>query len=421
MKPIIAYAGMTHLGLLSAVAAAERGFDVICFDPDQARIAPLQSGELPVVEPELPEARARNDKRLTFTADPADLARADVIYVAPDVPTDDSGASDLGPISAMIVAVERAIRDDAILVVLSQVSPGFTRSLARDKRHLFYQVETLVFGRAFERAYRPERFMVGAADTAAALPPALETYLKAFDCPILVMRFESAELAKISINMFLVASVTTSNTLAELCERIGADWSEIAPALRLDARIGKHAYLKPGLGIAGGNLERDLATVLRLGDAVGTEVGLIRAFQANSRYRRDWALRKLHETVLAGARDPQLALLGLAYKENTHSIKNSPALALLGALGPFRVWAFDPVVKADAAWHPRLTGAASALDAAAGADALIVMTPWPEFSGVPIDALKKTMRGRIVIDPYAVFDETRMRAAGFDYYRLGAH
>ena len=165
--------------------------------------------------------------------------------------------------------VDGAARPDAVVVILSQVPPGFTRARQRAGRALHYQVETLIFGRAIERALYPERFIVGCADPTAPLPPAYRQFLDAFGCPILPMRYESAELAKISINMCLVASVSVANTLAELCEQIGADWSEIVPALRLDRRIGPHAYLTPGLGIAGGNLERDLATVCALADRAG--------------------------------------------------------------------------------------------------------------------------------------------------------
>jgi len=143
---------------------------------------------------------------------------------------------------------------------------------------------------------------------------------------------KSARLAKISINCCLVASIAVANTLAELCERIGADWSEIAPALKLDRRIGPDAYLAPGLGIAGGNLEpRNLATVPAFGGHPGTEAGVVAAWLRNSRYRRDWPLRQLREKVLGGA-DPVIGILGVTYKENTHSIKNSPAVALIKAL-----------------------------------------------------------------------------------------
>ena len=419
-RPVVGFAGMTHLGLVSGVCAAEKGFRVVCFDPSSARITALRRRELPVSEPQLDHLVAKNAERLHFSTSDDDLAGCDVIYVAPDVPTDDGGQSDLGPINALLERVFAAAKPDAVIVVLSQVPPGYTRGKRRDARALYYQVETLIFGRAVERALHPERYIVGCDDPAQPLPSLYRALLEAHGCPILPMRYESAELAKISINMFLVASVTTANTLAELCEAIGADWSEIIPALRLDKRIGQHAYLAPGLGIAGGNLERDLATVIRFADERGTDAGVVRAWLANSRHRRDWALRQLHRRVLSRVREPVIAILGLAYKQDTHSTKNSPSLALLTHLHPFRVRLYDPVVRPTAAEHPRATGAASEAEACEGADALVVMTPWPQFSKLkPADAARR-LRGKVVLDPYAVLDERAWRHAGLDYHRLGA-
>jgi UDPglucose 6-dehydrogenase len=418
-QPVIGFAGMTHLGLVSGVSASEKGFPVVCFDPKAARISALQKKELPVSEPQLDHLVVKNAERLKFTAVADDLERCDLIYVAPDVPTDDAGQSDLAPINTLLDKVFTAARDDAVIVVLSQVPPGFTRGKQRPGRILYYQVETLIFGRAVERALDPERYIVGCADPSRPLPPAYKTFLEAHGCPILPMRYESAELAKISINMFLVATVSTVNTLAELCEKIGADWSEIVPALRLDKRIGQHAYLAPGLGIAGGNLERDLATVCRFADQLGTEAGVVRAWIANSRHRRDWALRALHREVLSKVEDPVVAVLGLAYKQDTHSTKNSPSLALISHLHPFRVRLYDPVVPAAEAKHPRAHGASSELDACDGADALVVMTPWKQFAGLDAAKAAKGMRGRTVLDPYAVLDAAKVRAAGLDYRTLG--
>jgi UDPglucose 6-dehydrogenase len=418
-QPTLGFAGMTHLGLVSGVAAAEKGFDVVCFDPDAGRIESLKRGELPVAEPQLDELVARNTERIGFSAQARSISNCDVVYVAPDVPTDDLGASDLRPIDFMLEQVFAAARADAVIVVLSQVPPGFTRARRRDGRSLFYQVETLIFGRAVERALQPERYIVGCADPAQPLPAPYRRFLEAHACPILSMRFESAELAKISINMCLVASVSTANTLAELCEHIGADWSEIVPALRLDKRIGAHAYLSPGLGIAGGNLERDLATVIGFADELGTDAGVVRAWLANSRHRRDWALRTLWRTVLSKMQDPVIAVLGLAYKQDTHSTRNSPSIALLSSLAPFRVRLFDPRVPASAAPNPRKHGAASELEACDGADALVVMTPWPQFAMLDAAAIARRLRGRIVLDPYAVLKAAACREAGLEYHTLG--
>jgi UDPglucose 6-dehydrogenase len=419
-QPVIAFAGLTHLGLVSAAAAAARGFEVVAFDPDPIRVAAIARGELPVVEPELPEVLDKHRDRLTFTAEPAALGRCDVAYVAPDVPTDDASASDLTPVRALVDVVTRALGSTAVLVVLSQVPPGFTRRLPGPSERRFYQVETLIFGRAVDRALHPERFIIGCADPSLPLPHALTAYLGAFGCPVLPMRYESAELAKISINVCLVASISAANTLAEVCERVGADWSEIAPALRLDRRIGPAAYLAPGLGIAGGNLERDLATVCRLADQHGTDAGVVRAWVANSHYRRDWALRQVHARVLSRRGDPTLAVLGLAYKENTASTRNSPSLALLASLAPFRVRVYDPCVAPRPEFHPQLQAAATSLDACTGADAVVIMTPWDEFRALRPEAVAARLRGRTVIDPYGVLDPAACRAAGLDQVVLGA-
>ncbi len=414
----VGFAGMTHLGLNSAAAAVERGFRTICFDQNAGTIAALAAGKMTVSEPGLDEMIMRNAGRLKFSNTVADLAACDVVYVSPDVPTDDKGASDLAPVRALIDCVGPALKADASLVVLSQVPPGFCRGLRRDPARTFYQVETLIFGRAVERALKPERYMVGCADPSRALPTPYRALLEAYGCPILTMRYESAELCKIAINMFLVSSVSTTNTLAEICEAIGADWGEIAPALRLDRRIGEHAYLAPGLGIAGGNLERDLATIAAIGDAQGTDVGIVRAWRTNSRHRRDWALRLIHRGGLI-AGEATLALLGLAYKENTHSTKNSPSLALLMSLSTFAVSAYDPVVVPEPQWHPRLRRAADALDACAGADALIVMTPWPEFRTLKPADIAGRLKGKLVIDPFECLDHKTCRAVGLSHFALG--
>lgn len=417
--PAIGYVGMTHLGLCSSIAAARKGFDTLCFDPQPELIAKLDAGQLPVVEPELDDLLRNNRARISFSAVATRLRGCDVVYVAPDVATDDAGGSDLSVLDRLLALTLANTRPDCVVVVLSQVPPGYTRARQQAGRLLYYQVETLVFGRAVERATKPERFIVGAPEPKQPLPPALQTFLQAFNCPILPMRFESAELTKISINCCLVASVTVANTLAELCENIGADWSEIAPALKLDRRIGAYSYLSPGLGLAGGNLERDLATVISFSQEYGTDAGLIRAFVANSQYRKDWALRTLHQAVLDVRPQAKIGILGLAYKENTHSVKNSPSIALIRQLAPWPLRVFDPVVPASAAPHPAVTGVKTAREVADGVDVLAIMTPWPEFRELSCAELAKAMRGNVVLDPYRVLDPAAAQSAGLDHRTLG--
>ncbi|MDB9933611.1 nucleotide sugar dehydrogenase [Candidatus Thioglobus sp.] len=415
----IGYVGMTHLGLNSAVAAADKGYETVCFDPNHVLIAKLSLHELPIVEPDLPKLLEKNSGRIRFTADVNQLSLCDVVYIAPDVPTNENGQSDLSRIDTLFSQVEPVLSPYTVIVILSQVPPGFTRARLRTGRLLHYQVETLIFGRAMERACFPERFIVGCAEPSEPLPPAFANFLQSFGCPILPMRYESAELAKISINMCLVASIGVANTMSELCEQTGADWSEIVPALKLDQRIGPFSYLSAGLGIAGGNLERDLATVCNFADQYGTDAGVVRAWMANSHHRRDWALRTLYREILSRMDEPVIAVLGLAYKQDTHSTKNSPSIALLEYLKPFSVRVFDPEVPASAAPNPQRHDSKSELEACEGADVLVVMTPWQQFAKLDPTEIAQRLRGKLVLDPYAILSAAACRVAGLNYLTLG--
>ena len=418
IKPVIGFAGLTHLGLNSAVASAAHGFQVVGYQDNTSLIEQLKIGKPHVLEPGLTELLSENKSLLTFTADSGNLSGCDIVYIAVDVPTDDHGSSDLTPIYDMLKTATSVMRSDALLVILCQVPPGFTRQIKWPAEQLFYQVETLIFGRAVERAMYPERFILGCAEPLLSSDERLITFLSSFDCPILPMRYESAELAKISINMFLVASVSTSNTLAEICEQIGADWSEIVPALRLDKRIGQYAYLTPGLGISGGNLERDLATVLRYAKKYNTDGGVIDSWVQNSKHRKDWAWDTFKRLGLDSKPSIQIGVLGLTYKENTHSLKNSPSLVFLDHLADRKVIAFDPAAEHEAT-DPNVTRAKTAIEAIRGIDVLAIMTPWPEFRQITPELLLHKMNGRIVIDPYRLLDGKELQDQGFVYATLG--
>jgi UDPglucose 6-dehydrogenase len=420
---MIGFVGLSHLGLVTGVSIASRGFPCVAYDPDSNLTAQLSKGNLPILEPELDECLAKAKGKIQFTSNTSDLGQCDVVYVAIDIKTDQNNTSDLTPLRALIDRVADSLRPETVLVIHSQVPPGFTRSLSKTlagkKIQLYYQVETLIFGRAVERVLKPERYMVGCESPSVELPAAYKKLLGAFECPILPMRYESAELAKISINMYLVATVTVTNMLSEVCEKIGADWSEIAPSLKLDRRIGPYAYLAPGLGLSGGNLERDLATIGVLGFEHGADVNLASLFLKDSVYRRDWVLRKIHREVMKQVESPLVAVWGLAYKPNTHSIKNSPSIKLLENLKGTRVQAYDPEVKQVTSLD-NVTLSGSPLAACKDADALVVMTPWDEFNSVPIEEALAVMRSKIIIDPFGVFAQKRRSAGKHEYFRLGA-
>ena len=419
----IGFAGLSHLGIVSSLAAAARGFSVLAFDERPALVEALSEGRFPISEPGLEDAFRQHGERIHFTANTDSLAPCRLIFITLDVATDDANASNLDPLRALVEKVAAIARTDTVVVIMSQVPPGFCRELTRSFGRdfcLFYQVETLVFGNAMERAIRPERYMVGTSDVQNGMPEHYRRYLDAFECPVLVMRYESAELSKIAINCFLVASVSTTNMLAEICERIQADWSDIVPALRLDRRIGPYAYLSPGLGIAGGNLERDLVTVQKIAAEHRTDARIVTAWKENSSYRKEWVHRLLLDRgLLNGGPESRVAIWGVAYKAETHSTKNSPALALIGALREFQLRIYDPAVTLNKDEFPQVQVCASAVEAADGADVVAVMTPWKQFRGVSLAATKQKMRGRAIVDPFGALDAATCNHLGFDYYRLG--
>ena len=227
MKPIIGFAGDGHLMTHAFAAAKTKGFNCIKYKIGGG----LGSG---------------------YCA--SDLKKCDIVYICPDRP------SNIEP-QQMVDLVLPHLRKDAVLVIHCQVEPGFTRQVNWRGIQLFYQVETLRMSDAEERALYPERIIIGNSGTCFWDSGFIE-FLEAFNCPILKMSYESAELAKIAINLYLAAQVSTTNTLAEIAEKIGANWNEIIPALQTDKRIGKEAYLQPGK--FGPHLQRDVDCIKKL-------------------------------------------------------------------------------------------------------------------------------------------------------------
>ena len=425
---MIGFAGLTHLGAVSSIATASKGYRVIAYDPDPAVCQRLSGGQPPVFEPGLSELLAANQERIGFSSDPAALKACALIFFSLDVPTDGEGNSDLSTLNGLIDTVVNNLAPGTVLVVLSQVPPGFTRNLSGKinsrcggfDHPLFHQVETLVIGSAVERACQPERFIVGCSDAGSPLPERYAQLLNAFHCPVLQMGYESAEVVKVAVNIFLAASVTMANTLAELCEVIGGEWSEVVPALKLDKRIGPHAYLNPGLGLSGGHLERDLATVSSLATQLGTDRGAIDACVANSHLRRDWVLKIIRSEVDPSHANPNIAVWGLAYKPGTESTTNSPAMSLIEALPDCTIRAYDPQAVMDTNRLPQVTQVQSAWDACTGSDVLAIMTPWPEFSSADLSRLPAEMKGRVIIDPFGALNRERCAELGFSHFRLGS-
>jgi|APSaa5957512535_1039671.scaffolds.fasta_scaffold00447_12 UDPglucose 6-dehydrogenase len=413
---IIGFVGMTHLGLVSAICAAEKGFFVYCFDDNKDHIDNLTSMNLDINEPDLKKLLDKNYRNMKFTNNLNDLNDLDIIYVAPDIPTNDQGESNLDTIDEYLEKLLPLDKHQKVTVILSQVPPGFTRNYEKKFSNLFYQVETLIFGDAVNRSLKPERYIIGTNNPNNKLNTKYENFLLSYGCPILKMKYESAELAKISINMFLVSSVTTANLISELCEKIDADFTEIIPTLKLDKRIGEYAYLNPGLGISGGNLERDLETFSRLANINSTDYKVVKSWIDNSKNRKKWPIKILNEKILINHTNLKISIFGLSYKINTHSVKNSPSIELIKKLENCDIEIYDPIINEIKIKNKLYKTINSFDEETIFGDVIIVMNQSKEF--YKINDSNKLDLVKYFIDPFKVIDDKKI-VTSKKYFTLG--
>ncbi len=399
----IGYAGMSHLGINSSVAAAEKVSSVIAFDNDKVIIDQLSAGNTNIDEPNLNEKINELKEKIKYTSSITDLFDCDIVYISQDVPTNDNGESNFNLINKLIKHVNSSIKKEANLIILCQVPPGFTRKINRKNSKLYYQVETLIFGRAIERATLPERIILGCFDNGHLIDPKLIEFLNMFKCPIIPMIYESAELAKTAINIVLAAQVSVANSLAEICEKSKGDWNEIIPALKLDKRIGNFAYLSPGLGISGGNIERDLKTLSKISKKNKGNNIFLDSIIKLSKYRKKWP-NEVFKKENINNEIKNVCVLGLSYKLDTNSIKNSPSIDLIKSFQKMNIKVYDPLIKKINNLD-EVQFCSSAYEAINGSDALFIMLPYNEFKNLNWDKVFGLMKRHVLIDPFRVMNE----------------
>lgn len=397
----IGYVGLTHLGINYTIATAEKGFNVTAYHYDKNHLTSLKNYQIDFSEPNLSKKLRKNKLKISFTHVLEDISNCDIIYISNDVPIDKKGNSDHSLIKQLTNKVIKVANKDTEIVVLCQVPPGFTEKLKWPVSNLYYQVETLVFGDSIERATNPERIIVGCYNLDSFHNSKLYLYLKKFNCSIIPMSFRSAEISKIAINLFLISSINTTNMIAEYCESSNASWSEIIPALRNDKRIGKFSYIKPGIGIGGVNLHRDLKTFKEISNRSNTNNDLINCWQKNDKHQRKWIFSKIDTVIKEMKKIPSIGLLGLSYKENTNSIENSLSIEILKKYKSLKIRYFDPTVKINSK-NILHKSANNIEDAIKLADLIIIMTPWREFSKFNYAKYLKLNNKLYFIDPFNV-------------------
>jgi UDPglucose 6-dehydrogenase len=416
--------GTGYVGLVTAAGFAELGGEVYCVDIDASKIAQLERGEIPIYEPGLAELVEKNRSRMHFSTDlqPA-LEHARLLFVAVGTPPTYSGDADLSAVHAVVDAMPPSDRHALVMksTVPSGTGAAIKRIFAEHGKGGFRYVscpEFLKEGSAVADFLHPDRVVVG--DDGDWAGDAVVDLYAPLDAPLVRTDIASAEMIKLAANAFLATKISFINEIANVCEEVGADVNEVSRGMGLDERIGPQ-FLRPGIGYGGSCFPKDVSALKQLAGNSGYHFQLLTAVIEVNELQKRRVISKLqkHLGSLAGR---EVALLGLAFKPNTDDMREASSLVLAGRLEAdgARVRAYDPVAE-DAArgLTQGVDFSDSALAAIDGADAVVLVTEWPEFADLDWTEVASRMRGDLIIDGRNALDPARVAGAGLVYEGIG--
>jgi UDPglucose 6-dehydrogenase len=432
---LVGVLGLWHLGCVTAACLAEVGYDVLGVDPDAKVIEDLSRGRPPLYEPGLQELIADASSRLRFASDPRGLSEAGWAWVAFDTPVDDEDHADVAWVEAETARLLAPLPQGALVVVSSQMPVGSVAALQQrcaalrgDEGLRFACIpENLRLGRALDSFRAPERIVAGVRDEVDRAE--LAGLLAPLDAEVLWMGVESAEMTKHALNGFLATSVTFMNEVAGVCEAVGADAAEVSRGLKSERRVGPGADLAPGDAFAGGTLARDIGFLCELAERNELPAHVFNGVADGNAAHKRWSQRKLASLLGEESSDERLlagrvvAIWGLTYKPGTDTLRRSSAIELCRWLvdAGATVRAHDPAVSAlpesladDVAMCP------TALEAATGADVLVVCTAWPDYRETSVEEVVAALRQPLVVDPAGWLSDGMAAHPGLSYMRVGA-
>jgi UDPglucose 6-dehydrogenase len=413
--------GVGWVGLVTSACFAETGRDVVAVDIDEAKIAALRRGEVTIHEPGIEDLLERNAERLTFTTDIADvLERARLLFCCVDTPPTHSGDADLSRVQAVV----RELREDGshALVMKSTVPAGTGSAIRREMPSLTYVScpEFLKEGSAVNDFLHPDRVVIGASGDDAWAADAVEELYRPLGGEIVRTDVASAEMIKLASNAFLATKISFINEIANVSEEVGADVTAVAKGMGLDRRIGPK-FLQAGIGWGGSCFGKDVSSLKSMAANSGYHFQLLNAVIEVNELQKRRVIKKLEQHLgsLAGRK---VTLLGVAFKPNTDDMRAASSLVLGARLEGegATVAAYDPVAEHRAKeLLPNVEFAPSVEEAVEGADAVILVTEWPQFAELDWAALAERMATPVVVDGRNFLDPEAMRAAGFTYEGIG--
>ncbi|MGH8945963.1 MAG: UDP-glucose dehydrogenase family protein [Acidimicrobiia bacterium] len=418
----IAIIGAGYVGLVTAGGLASLGHRVSVGEANPDRVEALRRGEVPIYEQGLAELLHRATERdlISYhTSNPEAVRAARFVFLCLPTPDGGDGRADLRYIDGVIEELAIEVDEDTLFVIKSTVPPGTTSSIRKrladlgSPARVVSHPEFLREGRAVDDFLEPDRLVVGAFEASDA--DAVAGLYHSIDTTVVKTDPTSAEMIKYASNSYLAARLTFVNTLANVCEAVGADVMDVITGMGLDHRIGHH-FLQPGPGYGGSCFPKDTIALIGVAEDAGYDFELLRSvIRADDEQRRRVA-DKVRQAAGGGLRGRRVAMWGIAFKAGTDDIRESPALRIAALLQQdgAEVVAYDPEASSEL-----VRMASDPISAVKEADVLLITTEWPEFSTVDMNQVAKALKGHRVVDARNVLDPAAVRAAGLDYWGLG--
>lgn len=430
--------GSGYVGLVAGTCFAESGNDVICADVDTNKISMLNRGEVPIYEPGLDRLIEHNVKagRLTFTTDVVSCIKSsEVIFIAVGTPQDQDGSADLKYVLGVAEQIGKEMNGPKIVVNKSTVPVGTSDLVAQEiakytdmQFDVVSNPEFLKEGTAIEDFMKPDRVVIGTTSVEAAeVMRELYSPFVRTNNPILVMNNKSAEVTKYAANALLATRVTFMNEIANLCEKVDADVSQVRLGIGTDSRIGP-SFLFPGVGYGGSCFPKDVRALMRTAEEKDVPFEIVKAVDSVNNRQKKRLVQKMiaHYGGASAIKGKTFAIWGLAFKPNTDDMREAPSIDTIKELVNCgaTVTAYDPEAvnvarKVFADLGSKVQFAENAYDALKGADALLIVTEWNEFRRPNFAKLSQSLKEQVIFDGRNLFDPSKMMRLGFTYYSIG--
>jgi UDPglucose 6-dehydrogenase len=445
----IAVIGCGYVGLVSGACLAAIGHEVICADSDDSKIRKLNAGEVPIYEEHLDKVIevARRAKKLSFTNSVAEAVRAsDAIFICVGTPPLPDGGADLSAIENVARVIASEARNHKLVIEKSTVPVQTGQQVKRalqvyGREHgatfrVASNPEFLREGTAVEDLLHPDRIVVGVED-AESERQLREVYQPIMDgkfaCPIhatgcpsldparfIVTTINSAELIKHASNSFLALKISYANLISDLCEKLGANVDEVTHAVGMDPRIGPQ-FLRAGIGFGGFCLPKDVQAFIRLAERAGVDFSMLKEAERVNKHRIDAFVERVNAALWI-VKEKKIGVLGLAFKANTDDIRFSPAIEVIGRLvgEGARICASDPqAIERTRSLFPNLAYSVDPYETVKGAEALLILTEWPEYRALDWKRIRGLMMRPLVLDGRNLLEPAKMAELGFEYHSFG--